>query len=304
MGDAATKLARTQDDVITLQQALSCGLTRSAVRHRLYSGTWLRLFRGVFAVLPVRDEDRARARAACLMTDPDAIVSHVTAARLHKLDGLGPRRDNAVHITRHGRTGHQRQGIVQHWADVPPESRSDIDGIPGTTVSLTVADIGRNGDRLTTICLMESAMRRGVAVRDVLDATAGRPGSAKLPSWLAQADPRSANRLETKVRLDLTDAGIPPDELQYEVHIGRLVLYLDMAYLKRKVAVETDGRDAHTRRAQFVWDRRKWTLLREDGWTLVHLTWDDARSRPYVVQTVNRALATPDSQLWLPTEIV
>ena len=147
-------------------------------------------------------------------------------------------------------------------------------------------------------------MRKGVAVRDVLAAASGRPGSAKLPAWLDCADPRSANRLETKVRLDLTDAGIPPDELQYEVRFGRLVLYLDMVYLKQKVAVETDGRDPHTVRSQFVWDRRKWTLLREDGWTLVHLTWADARSRPYVVQTVNRALVVPDSKLWLPTEIV
>src|SRR3954449_11264118 len=98
MGDVATGVARSQDDVITLQQALACGLTRSAVRHRLQGGAWLRLFRGVFAVLPVRDEERARARAACLIAGPDAIVSHVTAARLHKLDGLGPRQDGAVHL--------------------------------------------------------------------------------------------------------------------------------------------------------------------------------------------------------------
>lgn len=304
MGERATGLAREQDDVITLQQALACGLTRSAVRHRLQSGAWQRVFRGVFAVLPVRNRDRALARAACLISGPDALASHVTAARLHKLDGLGPHRKEGVHITRSRGTGHQRTGLIQHWADVPVEARTDVEGIPSTALAWTVADVGRNADRLTAICLMESAMRKGVAVQDVLAAAAGRPGSAKLSAWLDSADARSANRLETKVRLDLTDAGIPPDELQYEVRIGELALYIDMAYLKQKVAIETDGRDAHTRRAQFVWDRRKWTLLREDGWTLVHLTWEDARSRPYVVQTVYRALRLPNSPLWLPTEIV
>ena len=142
MGDASTNLARSQDDVITLQQALACGLTRSAVRHRMQTGAWQRVFRGVFAVLPVRQPDRCRARAACLVAGLNALVSHGTAARLHGLDGFGPRRDEAVHVTRHDGTGHQRQGIVQHWASVAPEARTNIDGIAATAVARTVADVG------------------------------------------------------------------------------------------------------------------------------------------------------------------
>ena len=139
-----------------------------------------------------------RHMAACLVAGPDAIVSHSTAARLSELDGLGPRRDGAVHLTRTAGTGHQRPGIAQHWADLPPHAWTDIDGIRCTAIAHTVADVGRSGDRLTTICLMESAMRKGVVVNDVLSAAAGRPGSARLPTWLARADPRSANRLEPR----------------------------------------------------------------------------------------------------------
>jgi hypothetical protein len=184
----------------------------------------------------------------------------------------------------------RRTGIRQKWSALPADDIVDIDGLLVTSIARTAVDIALMSDRETAVCVIESAMRRGVSLAEMKSLVASRRGRRRLEEWWNLADARSANPLETRARLPLIDAGIPPDELQFPVDVGELILYVDMAYKERKVAIETDGRDPHLARQQFIWDRRKWTLLRESGWIVVHLTWADVHRPFYVVQTVRRAL--------------
>jgi hypothetical protein len=295
----AIALASTQDGAITVQQAYACGLTDDALRHRVKGAGWTQPFRGVLLVPPVPNPLRARARAAQLLLPDSAVISHVTAGRLQEMDGLPLARLNEpIWVTRQlADTAAQRRGLVQRWSDIAPDDIVDLDGLRVTSVGRTAIDLALHANRLDAVCFMESAMRLGVSIDQLQHLARGRRGKRRLAPWWELADVRSENPLETKVRLHLIDADLAPDELQYEVRVGNQSLFLDMAYKYHRVGVETDGRDPHLARQQFVWDRRKWMLLAEADWTLVHLTWADARSKPYVVQTVRRALARAERGL-------
>jgi hypothetical protein len=268
-------------------------MSRDAIRHRVERGDWDVPFRGVLILGPVKDELRTRTQGAQLAVGPGlAVASHITAARLHGMDGLPQAKPgDQIWLTRPLDAGRaQRAGIVQKWSALPSDDVVEVDGLLVTSIARTAVDIALMSDRETAVCVVESAMRLGVSLAEMRSLVVSRRGRRRLESWWELADVRSANPLETRARLPLVDAGIPPDELQFPVDVGDLVLYVDMAYRERKVAVETDGRDPHLAQAQFVWDRRKWTLLREAGWIIVHLTWADVRRPYYVVQTVRRAL--------------
>lgn len=297
----AIALASTQDGAITVQQAYACGLTDDALRHRVRRAGWTQPFRGVLLVPPVANPLRARARAAQLLL-PDSAISHVTAGRLQEMDGLPLARPNEpVWVTRAlADTGTQRRGLVQRWSDMQPGDVVDLDGLRVTSVGRTAIDLALRADRLDAVCFMESAMRLGVSLDQLQQLAKRRRGKRRLAPWWELADVRAENPLETKVRLHLIDADLAPDELQYEVRVGNQSLFLDMAYKQYRVGIETDGREPHLARQQFVWDRRKWMLLAEADWTLVFLTWADARSKPYVVQTVSRTLARAERTLNRP----
>ena len=288
-----TELAGAQHGVLTVGQARECGLSRDAIRHRVERSDWVAPFRGVLIVGPVTDELRTQTQAAQFAVGPElAVASHATAVHLHGLDGLPKHKpSDRIWLTPPLDVGRaQRTGITQKWSAVPADEIVEVDGLLVTSIARTAVDIALMSDRETAVCVIESAMRRGVSLAEMKSLVVSRRGRRRLEEWWDLADARSANPLETRARLPLVDAGIPPDELQFPVDVGELILYVDMAYKERKVAIETDGRDPHLARAQFVWDRRRWTLLREAGWIVVHLTWEDVRRPFYVVQTVQPAL--------------
>ena len=83
---AAYALAAQRDDVLLAREATALGLTDWAQRpFRRADG--LAMPRGTLALPPIRDPVRTKARATQLLI-PDAVISHVTGARIHGLGGL------------------------------------------------------------------------------------------------------------------------------------------------------------------------------------------------------------------------
>jgi hypothetical protein len=98
--------------------------------------------------------------------------------------------------------------------------------------------------------------------------------------------------METRARLVLVMAGLPEPVLQYEVRggDGRLIARLDMAYERRKLALEYQG-DHHRDRAQFRKDLARINRLYLAGWTVLQLTADDVLRQPdRMVAQVRKAL--------------
>lgn len=105
----AIAYAANQDDVLLIREGQRLGLTGWDLR-ALRQASPFKLS-GAVAVAPVRDSLRSAARA-CQMLLPHAVISHVTAARLHGLEGLNyAPRDEPVQLTLPaGETRWQRAG--------------------------------------------------------------------------------------------------------------------------------------------------------------------------------------------------
>lgn len=80
--DRAQRLAQRQFDVITRRQALDCAVSRKAIEHRLHSGRWQRLHRGVYATRPGVVPWMTRASGAVLHLGPGATLALNSAAYL------------------------------------------------------------------------------------------------------------------------------------------------------------------------------------------------------------------------------
>jgi hypothetical protein len=103
------QLAAAQGGIVRTEQALECGMSARQVQYRVQTGTWARLFRGVFRIFDMADtRDRLRAAVAAL---PTATVSHQSAAEIHAIPSV--RRGLAV-VTVHTQTTHAFPAVKVH----------------------------------------------------------------------------------------------------------------------------------------------------------------------------------------------
>ncbi len=291
------RLALQQDGVVTYRQAISAGLTPEAIRHRLLVGVWQRLVRGSYYLHPGEVPLRSRCRAALLGSSGRAVISHLTAGHLHRLDGLPPvvRVDVTVSPMQPRRSSRL---VSAHRAELEGEEWVWLDGLPVTSAGRTCLDLARTQPRVIAVRSVESALRQrhvdGAELVRVATGARGWPGVRRLQTAMALADQRSESLLETGGRLVLQDAGLVPDEVQLRIldRDGHLVARADLAWLAQLVVVEFDGLAPHAGRAAFRHDRRRQNALLNSGWLVLRFTWEDVFGRPaYVVQEVRCALA-------------
>jgi very-short-patch-repair endonuclease len=99
--------------------------------------------------------------------------------------------------------------------------------------------------------------------------------------------------METRLRLLLVLAGLPPPAVQHPV-IGpnaRVLAWLDLAYPQVRLGIEYDG-DVHLDPLRAVRDKRRDGALGEQGWLVLHFTKSDVLARPdRTVLRVRRVLA-------------
>ena len=131
-----------QAGVISRQQALDAGFTEKAIKWRLRSGTWQRLHTGVYATFTGKPSREGRLWAAVLHVGPGAVLSHETAAEIHRLTdkqstrihvSVPAERRPGQHKKIRGVVIHRSRGLVAEWQ--PPWH------LPRTTVEDTVLDL-------------------------------------------------------------------------------------------------------------------------------------------------------------------
>lgn len=291
------RLAGEQDRVVALHQALAAGLTPDAVRHRVESGQWRRLARGVYYLHAGAVPLRARCRAAVLVTAGRAVISHVAAGHLYRLDALPP--SARVDVTVRSPEPRRSSALIRaHRADLDREEWGWLAGLPVTSPGRTCLDLARTQGRLIAVRATESAWSQGYVDRAQLlglaERARGWPGVRRFRAAVTDADHRSESLLETAGRLVLRRAGLTGYDVQLVIYdeYGRLLARVDLAWPAEKLAVEFDGHDPHAGRAAFRHDRRRQNALVNRGWLVLRFSWEDVFGRPaYVVQDVRRALA-------------
>ena len=176
-------------------------------------------------------------------------MSHASAARLHTL--VVPRLLRAeVRLTQPGqfRTG---RGYRISEAPVPAGDAVELDGLPVTSLTRTLADVGREWPLDDTVVAVDDALADGrVTLPELQTAALAQThwvgcGAAARAFTLARTGAHSPH--ETLTRLALLRAGLPEPLLQQAVLVGsRLVAVLDMYWPDQGVFAECDGMVKYT----------------------------------------------------------
>nr|WP_274637099.1 hypothetical protein [Microbacterium bovistercoris] len=112
----------------------------------------------------------------------------------------------------------------------------------------------------------------------------------------------SSSDLETLQRLGMRDDGLPEPTLDVDVYdeSGTFLGCSEIVYIRYKIAVEREGDQHRTSRAQWNRDIRKYQAYSEAGWMVVRVTGQDVRyDRAEAVRRVRAALL---QRGWRPGE--
>ncbi len=152
---------------------------------------------------------------------PDSVVSHVSAAVLHGLPlwqvALG-----RVHVTRSRRTGGRISALLHvHASMLADEEVDSIDGVVVTSVARTIVDLACTESFERALVPADAALHRHMTspelLQEQLGRCANRSGIAGARRLVEFADAGSMSPGETRSRLAISRAGLPPPVLQHPV---------------------------------------------------------------------------------------
>jgi hypothetical protein len=290
---ALARLADVQHGVVTRSQLVEIGFSREGIAQRIGRAHLQRLHTGVYAVGHRVLGREGRLLAAVLACGPEAVLSHRSAAGLWD---LRPTTRPAVDVIA-ARSRHRRPGINLHLPRcLEPEHRTEVHGIPCTTVARTLVDLGSVIDETG----VERAWRRAEmlalldvqAVEHVLGGGRGRRGARQVRRLLAESGPDQVTRSELEERF-LTlcrGAGVSPPLVNARVDASGSTYEVDFLWRAQHLVVETDGWGPHRTRDAFEADRRRDADLLVGGLRVVRFTWRQIAHEPEAVAATLWAL--------------
>jgi hypothetical protein len=239
-----------QAGVVSRRQALRAGMTSDAIRAKVRSRRWQTLYRGVYATFTGPPSRRARLWAAVLWAGDGAMLSHHTAAEVHRLIDKPA---DAIHITlpKH-RQVDPRSGIHVHRSDTGIRMRFPPGALPVTALEDTVLDLTQAAKDADEVCgWITAAFQRGrtneTAMLRYMGLRAKLRGRNDLTHLIAEAEHGTHSVLEFRYDRDVERAhGLPRSRRQVpytkpDGHKG----YRDRYYEKFNVIVELDGKAYH-----------------------------------------------------------
>lgn len=282
------RLAAPFQGVVTTSELETAGIDRTKRRGLVSRGWLVPIRRGAYLVGAAEPAEWHRLVAAYRTAGPDAVVSHWSAARIHRLPVVGPHPGSGpprVNLTVPGGTLRQKGDSTVFGARLDAGDVSVVRGIRVTNPARTLVDIGPDlavgalaklvdeGSitglwRFTDLqqCLARAPRRRGT--RD-LRALVDERVSLDLGREAAGGRPDSP----LEVRAIRALAACRPFETQHQIVLDARVFIVDIAWPEVRVAAECEGWAVRARsKSKFDGERRKFNQLVANGWTVVHLT--------------------------------
>ncbi|WP_374008571.1 hypothetical protein [Leifsonia sp. LS-T14] len=293
-------------DGFTLAQGLAAGISR----HRLYRADVQRPFHGVRTVGAELHDHLALCRAYAAREHDGDAFSHFSAAIIHRLPL--PR-----HFAPHGidvavfapRKPSRVRGVIPHELRPAGHRVVDVGGLRCMSAQDTWAQLSGQIS-LTDLIVMGDYLLTGDEpysgkpspwTRADLEAACRRhgrrPGVRNLRLALERIRYGSLSPQESRLRVELVDAGLPEPELNLRISEGgTFIAMVDLAYPEHRVAVEYLGDHHRTDDETYQADIRRRERLMSVGWNVVFVTAADLRGPvPRAVLTVRRALAIASS---------
>jgi very-short-patch-repair endonuclease len=256
--DPLTALLDSQDGVIARWQARRY-LTEGAIRHRISSGRWQRVHRGILRVYggPLQLTQRRWVAVLAASTANDAAcLGGVSALQVLGLRNITTPR---IHVLVAGeRQINPSAGAIIHRARLIEEDRHPVARPPVTMPGRSVVDAAawaRSDDeaRLVIVASFQQRLVSAAEIRQVLD----RMPTTRRRQLVAATVDEASGGSHTLGELALTkicrDAGLPMPTRQVRIKDQRgRRRYLDAVFDNWHVAVEVDG--AHHDEVPFRWD--------------------------------------------------
>ncbi len=166
-----------------------------------------------------------------------------------------------------------------------------------TSAVRTAFDLARHLDRPDALAALDAHCHQLVSRTDLATYAARRwdwPGTRQLRELLPLVEPRTESPTESRLRLQLHDAGAPRPVAQYVIRTatGAFLGRADLAYPDWRIAIEYEG-DHHRETEQFRRDVQRQTALEEEGWLVLRVTADDLFRHPQrLTRRILRAIAS------------
>lgn len=274
-------------------------LARDAIRsgllteNQLRGTAWRRILRGVYADAALHLDHGLKARAAALLIPPGGAVTGISAtwlwgARLASAD------DPVDVITPPG----DRLGVIEKLrtraSPIPDDEVVSVAGIRVTTPLRTAWELALRliPVEAVTYCdaLAAQALIDPASLSGYLRGRAGKYGCRTARRVFEMVDGRSESPQESRLRVHMALAGLPPSVPQYEVKVdGEFVARVDFAWPELKVAVEYDGL-WHADADQLIRDRVRLNQLQAAGWYVHHVTVRDMANIQRTVKAIRKLL--------------
>lgn len=303
MHPALAACASAQHGVFTHRQARAAGYLPAEIRHRVASGRWTVLRRGVLAeastVRSAASDARARhllaADAALVASDRPGVLSHRTAVALWGLPQLGALPTQVALTVEHQ---HRRRspGLELHTAVTPTGHRAVVDGRPVTSVARTLSDLARSAPLKQAVVAADAALERGLCTReDLVNVVADCwvwPGIARTKRLIEVVDGRAESPGESLSRLAFVAADLPAPELQVELVAGGQHVRVDFLWVAHRLVGEFDGRLKYATPEDLWREKLREDRIRAQGYRVVRWTWSDVHPDPSgLVARLRSALA-------------
>lgn len=267
------------DEPFTTAMAKERGITRSTLRRMLREGVVRRVTRAVYVACAVDDTIELRARALALVVAPHQVVCDRSAAWLYGIDAFTfgaldflPAIETCAF---RGKGRCRREEVDGHTRDLSTDDVTTIEAVRVTTPLRTALDLGCILERRDALAALDAfRAREGITRAELVVGSRrykGRRGVIQLGELIPVSDPRAESPRESWTRLAIHDAGLPLPDLQVWVEVDGIPTYrIDLAYRRRRIAIEYDGWEAHESTPELrerTAARRRW--LREHGWTVI-----------------------------------
>ncbi|MDX6719012.1 MAG: hypothetical protein QOJ63_1266 [Solirubrobacteraceae bacterium] len=276
---ALAGLASGQHGVLARRQLLSLGFTPQEIKGMLADRRLLAIHRGVYAVGHGALTERSRWMAAVLACGPGALLSHRSCAALRHLRATAISYVEVIVPTERGRIAGVRPYLCRR---LQAQDRDEVDGIPCTSVALTLlglaAVLPRRGveracDEAEVLELFDLT-----ALDDVLERFRGARGAATLRAVRDEhpiGTTRTRRELEERALALFAHHAIPRPAVNAIVTTpSGIPREVDFLWRRERLVLETDGMRFHSTPRQIERDRRKEAELVRAGYRVVRMTWD------------------------------
>ena len=294
------RLATAQFGVITRQQALDRGFTRSQITTRCRLTEWEIILPAVYHVRGAPLSWEGYAVAALLWAGPKSCLSHEAAARFW---GLSAFETAGIVITSPDRL-RPVDGLQIHTGIVPSKRLVRRGSLRVTTVARTILDLASVFDPQQLEAVLDEALRKRLvtltAIKSMLakDGTRGRKGTAALKRLVARRDPASRpleSELERLCLNTIKKAGLPLPQQQRWIKDDRgRFARVDFIYEDKKIIIEVDSFAHHSSQSDWVRDMERRNRLTRSHWRVYHVTYWALRDQPHqLVDWLRQVLLAP-----------